>query len=228
VRGAPSPEKNEMASELRGRQGAAEDRRRWGFAEGGAVRRSRERRRPRATVAGGPAGGGCGGGASSGVWRWRQAVRPAVAARAERVLEYGGGASLLLPLRWAVGRWCSSPSNLSSRPLLPMSFCYRGCRKSTEVTVTRNLAAPRTFFQIEHIGISCSALCTARHVWGQHAWPDPLAYSAACSVQCSSGVSKFKSDFRLIIVFFVATDCKIRLVCVHAVRSSLQLHAWRT
>jgi hypothetical protein len=48
---------------LRGRLGAAADRRRWSFEEGGAVRRSRERRRPRAAVAGGPAGGGCGGGA---------------------------------------------------------------------------------------------------------------------------------------------------------------------
>jgi hypothetical protein len=32
--------------------------------EGGAARRPRERRRPRAAVAGGPAGVGCGG------WRW--------------------------------------------------------------------------------------------------------------------------------------------------------------
>jgi hypothetical protein len=46
---------------LRGKPGEAADRRRWSFEEGGAVRRLREQRRPRAAVAGGPAGGGCGG-----------------------------------------------------------------------------------------------------------------------------------------------------------------------
>jgi hypothetical protein len=67
-----------MAAELRRKPGVAEDRRRWSFAEGGAARRPREHRQPRAAVASGPAGGGCGGGAAS-----------------------HGGASLL-PLRWAV------------------------------------------------------------------------------------------------------------------------------
>jgi hypothetical protein len=52
-----------VAAEVRGRAGAAEDRRRPSFEQGGAVRRPRERRRPRAAVAGGQAGGG-GGGAS--------------------------------------------------------------------------------------------------------------------------------------------------------------------
>jgi hypothetical protein len=54
---------------------------------GGALRRAGRR-------------GGCGSAAGRGR-RW-QAVRPAVAAGAERVLEYGGSACLLLPLRWAV------------------------------------------------------------------------------------------------------------------------------
>jgi hypothetical protein len=48
---------------LEGRLGAAEDRRRESFEEGGAARQSRERRRPRVAVAGGSADGGCGCGA---------------------------------------------------------------------------------------------------------------------------------------------------------------------
>jgi hypothetical protein len=79
-----------MAAELRGRPGAAEDRRRWGFAEGEAMRRPRERRRPRAAVAGGLAGGGCGGEASSRLWRRRFSSSSS---------PVGGGPVVLLPIK---------------------------------------------------------------------------------------------------------------------------------
>jgi hypothetical protein len=63
VRGCTGAGDGQDTPELRGKPGAAEDRRRWSLEEGGAARRPRERRGPRAAVAGGQAGGGGGGGA---------------------------------------------------------------------------------------------------------------------------------------------------------------------
>jgi hypothetical protein len=84
---------------LEGRPGAAEDRRKRSFEKGGAVRRLRERRRPRVAVAGGSAGGGCGGGV----------VSSAVEARPSSFSLAGGTAAELLPLLFFLPRTFSFP-----------------------------------------------------------------------------------------------------------------------